>query len=48
VRGRTAELHLRPFQIAYLGSQQPLPEGDQDQDGIPVTVAAVPTAFMSP
>jgi hypothetical protein len=38
---RSAELHLRPFQVAYFGSPQPVPEGDQDQGGVPVAVAAV-------
>ena len=37
----SVELHLRPFQIADLGSPQPVPEGDQDQGSVRVTVAAV-------
>ena len=34
-RGRTAELHLRRFKIAYLGSSQAVSEGDQDQCCVP-------------
>ena len=40
-RGRPAELDLRPFQIGNLDSPQAMPEGDQDQRGVPVTVAAI-------
>ena len=41
-RGRSAELDLRPFQIADLDRPEAMPEGDQDQRGVPVTVAAIP------
>jgi hypothetical protein len=37
----SAELRLRPFQIAHFGCPQPMPEGDQDQGSVPVTIAAV-------
>ena len=40
-RSRAAELDLRPFQIANLGSPQAMPEGDEDQGGVAVAVAAV-------
>jgi hypothetical protein len=45
---RSAELHLRPFQVADLGCPQPVPEGDQDQGGVPVTVATMQGGLHEP
>jgi hypothetical protein len=42
-RGRPAELDLRPFQVADFTSPQPVPERDQDQGRVPVTVAPMPS-----
>jgi hypothetical protein len=39
MQDRRSELDLVPTQVAQLGSPQPVPEGDQDHGGVPVTVA---------
>jgi hypothetical protein len=41
-RCRSAKIDLRPFQIADFGGPQAMPEGNQDQSGVAVTIATLP------
>jgi hypothetical protein len=41
-RCRPAELNLGPFQVADFRCPQAMPEGDQDQRCVTVTVATIP------
>jgi hypothetical protein len=40
-RSPAAIFDLRPFEIANLACPQPMPEGDQNQRGVPVAIAGV-------
>jgi hypothetical protein len=42
---RSPQLDLRPFQIADFGSPQAVPERDQDQRSVAVTISAVPSSL---
>jgi hypothetical protein len=44
-RSRATELDLRPFQVAYLGRPQAMPERNQDQGRVAVTIPTVPARF---
>ena len=43
--GRSAKLDPAPLKVAYFDRPQPVPEGDQDHGGVPVTVPAISGGF---
>jgi hypothetical protein len=44
-RCRAAKLDLRPFQVANLRCPKTMPEADQDQRRVPMTIAALARRF---